>query len=158
MWKCKSLKLKKSNMMQPSSSAVWYSRIAPTLMCIQPRNISIWNPTINPAQVSNMIQVVWFKNDNQRLSTSDEIYIEDGKEVIGLLHTPPQFQPARQQQISREEKSLWGDHIIFLTLFSSQDGKSSLKIENLSEAHFGMYKCRYAVSTIYYSATTNRKS
>lgn len=70
----------------------------------------VWQPKTSTFEVRlvctvsahPIAQVVWFKNDNQRLSTSDEIYIEDGKE----------------------------------------DGKSSLKIENLSEAHFGMYKCR----------------
>ena len=58
-----------------------------------------------------MIQVVWFKNDNQRLSTSDEIYIEDVKEVIGLFAHASQV-PARPPTANKpgREIPLRGSH------------------------------------------------
>ena len=54
-----------------------------------------WQHTVSTCVTSHCLhfsnnffsQVVWFKNDNTRLSTSDEIYIEDSK-VIQLFATP----------------------------------------------------------------------
>ena len=80
--------------------------------------------------------MVWFKNDNTRLSTSDEIYIEDSK-VIQLF-----ARLANKLQASQREIPLRGLCHFSDPVSSPQDGKSSLKIESLSETHFGSYMCR----------------
>ena len=65
---------------------------------------------LSPCQIIFTLQVVWFKNDNTRLSTSDEIYIEDSKVILV-------FATQLANKLAAKEKSLWGVYVIFLTRF-----------------------------------------
>ena len=49
--------------------------------------------------IQRKMQVVWFKNDNTRLSTSDEIYIEDSKVILV-------FATQLANKLAAKEKSL----------------------------------------------------